>query len=283
MTQRSGELMTGSEPPYEIPDYQPGMPYCKSRQKYLRPTLLCQSNAPEIIAMANKLGAFQKSPRQYAESCFDFVRRNIQFSILQSPAGAVKALRTGRAMCLDKVGLFVALCRAGGIPARYRICKFTFIFPANEMITADSIVTREWYNTVGKFMIHGAGEVLIDGKWWACDGTQSPELEAGFGLPLLNFGDDASFPSIYRRPGNTMHFESLLPGFVLSLSIFMMLERGILMPIEIRLREMEKRGKKILAELGEEEYNRRAKQNQKATLTEVSRKLFLALEKAGET
>ena len=71
------------ELPYDIPIYQEGMPCCKSNEVYLRPTYLCESDAPEIIAMANKLGAFQKPDREYVEACFDFVKRKIDFTFFQ--------------------------------------------------------------------------------------------------------------------------------------------------------------------------------------------------------
>ncbi|RLF52508.1 MAG: hypothetical protein DRN11_01020 [Thermoplasmata archaeon] len=50
---------TYGKPSYEIPEYEPGMKYCKSNEKYLRPTHLCNPHAKEIIALANKLGAYQ--------------------------------------------------------------------------------------------------------------------------------------------------------------------------------------------------------------------------------
>ena len=279
---RAKDLISALELPYEIPLYQPDMPYCKYKQRYLRPTFLCESQAPEIIAMANKLGAFPKTDRQYVEACFDFVKRKVQFTFFQPLVGAVKTLRSGRGICLDKVSLFIALCRAGGIPARYKIYNEAYITPVYQMITTDSPVTKDWYDSLGYFVVHGACEAFVEGEWLVSECVQTPELEAGLGLPLLQLGDDASGSWSYRVPESTARFERLPPGLVILVSLSVKLERGIFMPIELRLRDIARKGKEILAELGEEEYNRRAKETHKATLPEVSRRLFMALRKVDE-
>ena len=53
-----------------------------------------------------------------ARRCFDWVRQNIQYEEGEY-RGAAAALETGRGDCEDMTALFVALCRAAGIPARY--------------------------------------------------------------------------------------------------------------------------------------------------------------------
>lgn len=157
-------LVTEPELPYEIPVYRPGMISYKYQQKYLRPTVFCESRAPEIIALANELGAFCKPDRQYAEACFDFVKRKVQFTFFQPILGAVKTLKLGGGICLDKAGLFIALCRAGGIPARYKIYNEAYITPVYQMITVDNPVTKKWYDSLGYFVMHGAAEAFIDGE-----------------------------------------------------------------------------------------------------------------------
>ena len=51
------------------------MKYCNSNEKYLRPTLYCNSHSPEVIALANKLGAYNKSDKDFAKAAFDFAKR----------------------------------------------------------------------------------------------------------------------------------------------------------------------------------------------------------------
>ena len=42
---------------YQLPVYKKGMKYCTSNEKYLRPTLWCNTYSKEVIALANHLGA----------------------------------------------------------------------------------------------------------------------------------------------------------------------------------------------------------------------------------
>ncbi len=64
-------------PDYAIPPYSPDMKSCNSEEKYLRPTLFCNCRAPEIVALAHALGAYQKSDREFAEAAFEFAKRKI--------------------------------------------------------------------------------------------------------------------------------------------------------------------------------------------------------------
>ena len=51
---------------YTLPEYREGMKYCKSDDKYLRPTLWCDCQSKKVIALANHLGAYQKSDMEFA-------------------------------------------------------------------------------------------------------------------------------------------------------------------------------------------------------------------------
>src|ERR1700690_1146168 len=62
---------------YAIPEYREGMRYCDSDEKYLRPTLHCDSHDPLVLAMAHELGAFQVSDREFAERAFHFVKEKL--------------------------------------------------------------------------------------------------------------------------------------------------------------------------------------------------------------
>jgi transglutaminase-like putative cysteine protease len=126
--------------PYVIPAYREGMRHSKSNEANLRPTYQCESNAPEIIAMANELGAFQKSDWAYAEDCFNFLKNKVDFTFSAPVRGALHTLRIGEGMCFDKVSLFVALCRAGGIPARYKMYNEAFTQPIYEGFALNRIL-----------------------------------------------------------------------------------------------------------------------------------------------
>ena len=50
---------------------------CRSQERYLRPTLYCDPNDPIVIAIADQLGAFKVSDREFAEAAFHFVKERM--------------------------------------------------------------------------------------------------------------------------------------------------------------------------------------------------------------
>ena len=267
---------------YDIPVFEEGMPHSQSRDIYCRPTYFCQSDAPEIIAMANKLGAFQKSDREYAEACFEFVKKNIDFTFLQPLGGAVKTLSVGRGICMDNVNLFMALCRAGNIPARYRIYNEAFVSSTYDLFTSGSPIVKDWYNDSGYFIMHTSCEVLIDKEWLVGEFVLPPELEAGLGLPLSRLGDDASGAWCYRIRESTVRFESLPRVVAMGVSLSIRLMSGLFMGIQLRVLDKIEEGRKILEEIGEDEYSRRVKETYTVVLPDVSAKLYKSMEMVQE-
>ena len=86
-------------------------------ERFLKPNQYWQSQDPEIIALANKL----KDP----ERIYDYVVDQLNYNygdLLDGNIerkGAVKAiLEPDRSVCSEFTDLFVAICRAAGIPAR---------------------------------------------------------------------------------------------------------------------------------------------------------------------
>ena len=55
---------------YEIPPFRESMNYCTSNERYLRPTRWCNPREPEVIAMANELGAYELSDYEFAEAAY---------------------------------------------------------------------------------------------------------------------------------------------------------------------------------------------------------------------
>jgi hypothetical protein len=91
-----------------------------SREPFLRPTRDADCHAPEIVALAEDFRAGGRDDRQYLEAVYDFVRNSIDACFDRpSPRGCVGAIERGFGICNEKLNVFVALARAGGIPARY--------------------------------------------------------------------------------------------------------------------------------------------------------------------
>ncbi len=87
---------------------------------WLKPGAKIESDHPEIIARAREVTAPAQGPLEKARLIFNYVKGYVRYD-LSSPhrnKGALSALRTASGVCEDFATLFVALCRASGIPAR---------------------------------------------------------------------------------------------------------------------------------------------------------------------
>ena len=255
---------------YEIPEYKPGMRVCESNEKYLRPTPYCNYRVPEIIALAHKLGAFQKSDYEYAKSAFEFVKRNIILEFLPTD-DVVDTLRRGTGTCIHKISLFIALCRAAGIKARYKIyAPIATEAWYDHLIGADPLA-QQWYNAMGYFLLHGEGEAYVDGKWVVADVGPTPERQAAQGIPISRFGEDSFGMWFYAVPGTIARIESmdkLGTGLLRPLLKAAMgkLAKGSLARINLSVLKQVEEGRKILKETGEEEYDKKARERFKPVM-----------------
>ncbi len=245
-------------------DYNTKMPTRKisrksfdfGREEYLQPTFCCESDNPKIIALSNILGAYEKDKMTYANACFEWVKRNVKFRITTLIRGAKDALDDREGMCIDKQGLFMALCRAGGIPARYRSYPLEFKEETRMgWIDAGGGVLKESYDTLQHFMGHTCAEIYVDEKWIVADPTFSPKYEAGLGIPISHLGEDISAWSY--KVGNTIRFAEIPRWFYMMLKFSDLATTDIMDRINQQIIKDERRGEKILKEMGEGEYDRK--------------------------
>lgn len=270
MQARKIEEQLKHELPYEIPEYKPGMPYYKENKRYLRPTHLCNSHAPEIIALANELGAFELEPYEYANNVFNFVKRNIKLAFVGLDR-EVDTLRRGSGTCIHQLSLMIALLRAGGVPARYRLYSLAVVKSLYENEVAASEVVKEWYDAMGAFMLHGTGEVYIDGEWITADPTFTPEYEAAMGIPLAKLGEDPT--GIWNLPvkGTEMVLEGLPYGVGVAWNLLTnWIARGERLKVDISMEKARERGRKILQEMGEEAYDEMVRKKYKAEIPKIT-------------
>ncbi len=257
-------------PPYEIPEYSPDMPYCTSNERYLRPTHLCNPRAKEIIAMANKLGAYQVDDWTYANNVFNFVKKNIRLAFVGLDR-EVDTLRRGTGTCIHQLSLFAALCRAGGLKARYKLYSLALVEPLYQNMVEVSPVMKDWYDALGSFMLHGTAEVFVNGQWVTADPTFTPEYEAAMGLPLAKLGDDPFGIWNYPLEDTIMILEGLPYGVGIAWNFLVnFLARGERIKIDRSMEEARKRGREILDEIGEEEYDRRVRSKYKAKIPKIT-------------
>ena len=62
---------------YELPPFRESMRRCTSNEKYLRPTRWCNPREPQVVALANELGAYELSDYEFADAAFWWVKTNV--------------------------------------------------------------------------------------------------------------------------------------------------------------------------------------------------------------
>ncbi|MFH8109094.1 MAG: transglutaminase-like domain-containing protein [Candidatus Aenigmatarchaeota archaeon] len=144
----------------------------KGYEKYCEPTFLCESNLPEIKELAQALAKDKKTPEEAARAFFYWVRDNVAWKV-EEIVGAKETLKRNpmHGVCADKANLFIALCRAVGIPARYLLI---FRCQLNAKV-------KDFPKKVG----HVAAEVYLNNEWKVVDPTFGKDTEKL--IPLSEF------------------------------------------------------------------------------------------------
>lgn len=222
-------------------------------EKYLRPTRLCESDAPDIRAMAVKLGAEEKSDLDFTRAVYEFVK-NEKKLVFKQMCGALGTLRSKGGVCLDQLSLMAALLRAGGVSARYRLYALSPTEQFYDTVIKDDPLLRETLEMLGFLdSLHGETEALVDGKWIALDATFSDELEAGMGLPITSFGEEPTWrdrvlTTDIRFEGFPLMFRHLLVPVLFAL-------RNTVDVVNAKLDMLRAQGLETIDRLGREQYN----------------------------
>ncbi len=86
-------------------------------RKHLGVSPKIESNDRRIEALAREIGVDEEKAWNRVEAIYDWVRSNVEYK--NGPLkGAVAALEDGTGDCEELTSLFIAICRAGDIPAR---------------------------------------------------------------------------------------------------------------------------------------------------------------------
>jgi hypothetical protein len=81
------------------------------------PSPKIESRDPRIRALAKEIGADKENAWDRVEAIYDWVRAKVKYKT-GDLKGAVAALKDGTGDCEELTSLFIAICRAAGIPAR---------------------------------------------------------------------------------------------------------------------------------------------------------------------
>jgi len=117
--------------------------------KYLQPTANCQSTDPTITSLAASITSGLTSNYAKANAIFNWVRDHLTYSYYyNTKKGALGALSSRSANCVDTSHLVIALARAANLPARYQhgTCKFS----------------DGWFG-------HVWAQIYVDGSWYYAD------------------------------------------------------------------------------------------------------------------
>jgi hypothetical protein len=232
---------------YQIPPFHQDMRYCTSNEKYLRPTRWCNPREPEVIAMANELGAYELSDHEFAEAAYWFVKTKMAVEML--PLDSVSAtLKRGTGTCYHLISMFIALCRAAGIKARYK--TFMMKLPdeiMNRDTTEERAMTRDLFN---RGTPEGEGEACIDGEWVVAHVAMRPELLAFYGLPITKLGEDSIGLTFQLIPGTIKRFESLSLRLGIATKVGMWLVPATMERATLTARMRFPEGRKVIEEAG---------------------------------
>ena len=234
---------------YDLPVLRPKQQIPRSHEKYLRPTRFCNYNTPEVMGMADALGATRLPPADYAQAAFEFVKEKILLEIM--PLDDVDVtLRRGTGTCIHLISVFIALCRAAGVPARYKMFAQNMIQTMREVLIDVDPLVKRWYDALGYFMIEGEGEVFLNGRWVVAHVGPTAERQAAAGIPITRLGEDAIGVWFFARPGTIMHFESIPWGLGSGSRLLHRIAPGSMERINVSVTQQTEQGRRILEAAG---------------------------------
>jgi hypothetical protein len=127
-------------------------------------TRLSDFDYPSITSLSARLTSGKLTPLEKVESLFQFVRDEIKFGFTPKwdVVRASETLTYGLGYCNTKATLFVALCRAAGIPARVH-------FGLIDIRIMHGIMPGFVFPFMPKLGGHSWSEVQLDGQWRSID------------------------------------------------------------------------------------------------------------------
>ena len=227
-------------------------------EKYLRPTRLCECDAPEIRAIAKKIGAGELSDIEFAHAAYKWVMEEKEF-VAKPMIGALQVFKTRGGVCLDQLSLLAAISRAGGIPARYRLYGLSFTQPLYDILVEPNPILKETFEMLGVLdALHGEAELYVDGKWIAGDPTFSPALAAGLDMPITYLGEEPGW-RVRADGSGDIRFEGFPAAFRHLVIPTLMIILKTVDEANKTLDEIRIKGNEILEDTSIEEYNKKKK------------------------
>ncbi len=150
--------------------------------KYTSAEEKVECNHSRIVSLARNITGNIEGWHEKTGRIYDFVRRHISYKAQDDERGALWALENGMGDCSEYSYLFVALCRAAGIPARIQA---GFAFHHETETLQDGHMWTEYY-------LENLGWLPVDVTW-----------------RLFDKMDERHFSSIQSVPENTSYVNYL--------------------------------------------------------------------------
>jgi hypothetical protein len=161
-----------------------------------------------------------------------------------------ETITRGTGTCVHLISVLIALCRAAGIKARYKMFAMNMIQAWYDATVDVDPLIKKWYDSMGYFMIEGEGEVYIDGKWVVAHVGPKAERQAAAGIPITIFGEDSLGNWFTAIPGSIMYMESLPLGLGRAIQILKKIAPGSMERVNISIQKQIDHGGKIIEESG---------------------------------
>ncbi len=144
-------------------------------RKYTQPEKLIESNDSNIISLAKTLTANVSDLHERVLKIYNFAIEHLQYTVQPEERGALWALQKGVGDCSEYSYLFVALCRAAGIPARIQA---GFAFHTFSETLEDGHMWAEYY-------LENYGWVPVDATWRLLDAVDDKHFSSIRSIPEL--------------------------------------------------------------------------------------------------
>jgi hypothetical protein len=131
-------------------------------RKYLQSEPHIESDHPKIIALTEKISF--RNPVNFAKEAVKSINRYLTYQIQEQEHGTAYAVTNRVGDCTEFAALFVAMCRAVGIPAR-TAAGFTF--------------NQQWER-------HATAEFMVAGRWIPIDPTGQKQSDIFIGTLPAN-------------------------------------------------------------------------------------------------
>jgi transglutaminase-like putative cysteine protease len=154
---------------------------------YLSPAEYIDSDHEHVRSKARQIGGSVSDPVVLAQALYGVVRDEIRYDPYvdytdRETYRASSVLQKGQAYCVGKAALYVALCRASGIPARIGLAD-----------VKNHLATPRLLEAVGTdvFAYHGYVEIMPRGQWIKATPTFNASLCRKLGVPPLEFSGES--------------------------------------------------------------------------------------------